>query len=84
LVGAPGVNAPEDGNVTGGDRRAPAEMLAADVYKVGIIGEGYGEGRAIHRVPGCLELANDALECGSIGEWQVSRHRSPRVRGPTY
>jgi len=67
LVGAPGVNASEDRYVAGGDRRAPAEMLAPDVYKVGIVGEGYGECRAIHRVPGCLELANDALEGSSIG-----------------
>src|SRR5262249_23292509 len=67
LVGAPGVNAPEDRYVAGGDRRAPAEMLAPDVYKVGIVGHRFGECRAIHRVPGCLELANDALEGSSIG-----------------
>jgi hypothetical protein len=40
--------------MTIGDRRPPAEVLAADGDEVGIVCEGAGERRAVHGVPGGL------------------------------
>jgi hypothetical protein len=54
VVCAPGVDGPEDSCMTIGDRRPPAEVLAADGDEVGIVCEGAGERRAVHGVPGGL------------------------------
>ena len=53
--------------MTGRDRGPSAEVFPADVDEVGVRGEGRGERRAVHRVPGRLELPDNRLERGSIG-----------------
>ena len=59
--GASRVDRLEDADVAGSDPLASPEVLAQDVDEIGVLREGRREGRAVHRVPGGLQLAHHAL-----------------------
>jgi hypothetical protein len=67
VIRAAGVDALEEWRMSGGDRIPPAEVFAANVDELGIWGEGGSERRAVHGVPGSLQLADNCLERGSFG-----------------
>jgi hypothetical protein len=66
----------------GSDRGPSSKVFAANVDKLGVGCEGRAEGRAVHRVPGSLELADNRLERGLLGWRQIVRHAFLPVERP--
>jgi hypothetical protein len=78
---APGVDRPKDGRMAGGDFGLTTKMLAANIDEVGVGGERGSERGAVHGVPGNLKLADNILECGSVGWGQIGGQVLPLGKG---